>query len=116
MKRSILGILLGLSLSAVGVLIVGQRIDEPPKIVAVWPIVAYIVTVVIVWFVQGAIMALLARGSLRRAGAAHSFSSRRNHNSSTSTPPARVAGSARIAPSTPKAAPKAATEATTTAG
>ena len=64
MKRSILGILLGVALSAGGILIAGNRIGGPPKVDAVWPILVSVVVVVIVWLIQGAIMALMARTKL----------------------------------------------------
>ena len=56
---------MGVALSAGGILIAGNRIGGPPRVVEVWPILASVVVVVVVWFLQGAIMALMARAHLR---------------------------------------------------
>ena len=64
MKRSIIGILLGLALSAVGVLIVSRSIDEPPRVVSLWPIAAGVVVMVVCWLIQGGVMSIIARPQL----------------------------------------------------
>lgn len=60
MKRAILGILLGVALSAVGVFIAATQVQGPPKIVEIWPIALAIVTMFAAWSLQGAIIALLS--------------------------------------------------------
>ena len=64
MKRSIIGILLGLVLSAIGVLIVSRSIDEPPRLVSLWPIAVGVVVMVVCWLIQGAVMSIIARPQL----------------------------------------------------
>lgn len=65
MKRAILSILLGLSLSAIGILVAANYINEPPKVVEIWPIALAIGVMFAVWVIQGAIIALLARPQLK---------------------------------------------------
>lgn len=61
MRRSILGVLLGLVLSAGGVLIAAHSVKSPPRIVEIWPIGAGIVVTFMVWLVQGTVLAVLSR-------------------------------------------------------
>lgn len=60
MKRSVLGILLGLLLGAVGFFVAAHSVKEPLRVVEVWPIVAAIGVMIVVWLIQGTVMALLA--------------------------------------------------------
>ena len=65
MKQSILSVLLGLSLGVIGFFVAANNIEEPPRIVEIWPIMLAIAVVVVVWLIQGAILALLARPKLK---------------------------------------------------
>jgi uncharacterized membrane protein YbhN (UPF0104 family) len=67
MKRAILSILLGLGLSAVGIFIAASQVNEPPKVVELWPIALGVVAMLACWATQGAIIALLSRPRLEDA-------------------------------------------------
>jgi uncharacterized protein (TIRG00374 family) len=58
--------MVGLCLSAAGVLLAAGRIDEPPRVVRIWPIALAIAAMVVSWFLQGLAMAVLARMRLGR--------------------------------------------------
>lgn len=60
MKRSILSVLLGLALSIVGFLLAARYIKEPPSVTTYWPIPAALVAMLVVWLLQGAVIALLS--------------------------------------------------------
>lgn len=62
--RSILSVLFGLALGAVGFFLAAGEIKSPPRIVEIWPIVVGVVATIAVWFVQGLIIALLSRPKL----------------------------------------------------
>lgn len=64
MKRSILGILLGVVLGAGGFFIAAGAIKQPLRIEELWPIVLAVGVVLIVWLIQGTAMAILARPQL----------------------------------------------------
>lgn len=65
MRRSILGILLGVALSAVGVVIAGLGIENPPDVARIWPIALAVLVMLAVWLIQGTVLALLARPELK---------------------------------------------------
>lgn len=65
MKRGILSVLLGLALGAVGFFLAARHIKAPPRVVELWPIIAAIGVTLVVWFIQGTIIALLARPKLK---------------------------------------------------
>lgn len=62
--RSVLSILFGLALGTVGFFLAARSIKAPPQIVNVWPIIVAVGVTIVVWFIQGAIIALLARPAL----------------------------------------------------
>lgn len=64
MKSSILGVALGLALSLMGFFLAARYIKEPPEIVTIWPVALAVLVMVAVWFIQGAIIALLAKPRL----------------------------------------------------
>ena len=68
MKRAIVSILLGLVLSAAGVLIAATQLRGPPEVVAAWPIGLGVVAMLACWAIQGWIIALLSRPRLEDAG------------------------------------------------
>ena len=65
MKRSIISILLGLVLGAIGFFVAARSIKAPPQVVEVWPIVVAIGVMIVVWLIQGTILALLAWPELK---------------------------------------------------
>lgn len=65
MKRSILGILVGLGLSVGGFLLAARYIDEPPSITSYWPVAVGVAATLTAWLLQGTIIALLSRPQLK---------------------------------------------------
>ena len=63
-KRSVLSVLLGLVLGFVGFFVAARSLKSTPQVVEIWPIAAAIAAMVLVWFIQGTVMALLARPRL----------------------------------------------------
>lgn len=61
MKKSLLSILLGLLLSAAGVIVAALSVKGSLRIVEIWPIVVGGVVTLAVWVVQGATLAVLSR-------------------------------------------------------
>ena len=59
-KQAIFSILLGLSLSAVGFFIAAREIQGPLRVESGWPIAVAILVMVVVWLIQGAVMAVLS--------------------------------------------------------
>lgn len=66
MKRSLLGVLLGLALGAAGFAFAAYHVDRPLRIVHLWPIPIAAGVTVLAWLIQGAIIALLAWPDLKR--------------------------------------------------
>jgi glycosyltransferase 2 family protein len=64
LKRAILSILIGLALSAVGIIIAASQVRQPPKVEVVWPIALGILAMFVCWTIQGSIIALLSRPRL----------------------------------------------------
>ena len=69
MKRALLSVLLGLILSAAGILIAASQLRGPPKVVEVWPIPLGVLAMLVCWGIQGWIIALLSRPRLEDAEA-----------------------------------------------
>jgi hypothetical protein len=61
LKRAILSILIGLALSAVGIIIAASQVRQPPMVEVVWPIALGILATFVCWTIQGSIIALLSR-------------------------------------------------------
>ena len=53
-------------MSIIGFLIAATQIDQPPKIVVVWPILLAILATLTAWFLQGSIIALLSLPGLKK--------------------------------------------------
>ncbi|MGB3682153.1 MAG: lysylphosphatidylglycerol synthase transmembrane domain-containing protein [Rubrobacteraceae bacterium] len=61
MKRAVVGIFLGLALSAAGIALVGVRIGEPPRIERIWPLAPALAVVLSLWLIQGVAASVLVR-------------------------------------------------------
>jgi uncharacterized membrane protein YbhN (UPF0104 family) len=61
LKRAIIGILLGLSLSAVGLALIWVRVEEPPRLAHVWPIAPALAVMLALWLIQGMAASVLVR-------------------------------------------------------
>lgn len=61
MKQAVLGILLGLVLSAAGIVLVSVRVDDTPRVAHVWPLVPALAIVLILWLIQGVAASVLVR-------------------------------------------------------
>ena len=66
MKRAILSVGFGLVLGAIGFVIALTQIDQPPKIVEIWPILLAVLATFLAWFLQGSIIALLSLPGLKK--------------------------------------------------
>ena len=66
MKRAILSVVAGLALGVMGFVIAATQIDQPPKIVEIWPILLAVLATFVAWFLQGSIIALLALPGLKK--------------------------------------------------
>jgi uncharacterized protein (TIRG00374 family) len=70
MRRYSAGALLGVLLTALAVVVIAVRMDEIPRVMSIWPLLAALGTSVATWWLQGLIYAVLARpqlGGLRMA-------------------------------------------------
>jgi glycosyltransferase 2 family protein len=63
-KQAVLSILLGPVLGTLGFFLAARSIKAPPQVVEAWPIIAAVGVMIVVWFIQGVIIALLARPEL----------------------------------------------------
>ncbi|ABG03360.1 conserved hypothetical protein [Rubrobacter xylanophilus DSM 9941] len=66
MRRSLLGVLLGLALGAVGFAFAAYHVDRPLRIAHLWPVPLAAAVTLLCWLIQGSIIALLAWPELRR--------------------------------------------------
>lgn len=61
MKRAVVGVLLGLVLSAAGIALVWVRIGQPPHITRIWPLAPALAVVLSLWLIQGAAALVLVQ-------------------------------------------------------
>ncbi len=66
MRRAILSVVAGLGLSAIGFFIAATQINQPPRIVEMWPILLAVLATFMAWFLQGSIIALLSLPGLKK--------------------------------------------------
>ena len=66
MRRAILSVVAGLGLSAIGFFIAATQINQPPRIVEIWPILLAVLATFMAWFLQGSIIALLSLPGLKK--------------------------------------------------
>jgi uncharacterized protein (TIRG00374 family) len=69
MRRAVIGLVAGLSLSALSILVLGNRLDEElPRSVVAWPLLIALVMAPASWLVQGAATWVLVRPQLPEVG------------------------------------------------
>jgi hypothetical protein len=61
----VVGALLGVLLTTLAVVIIAARMDEVPRVVNLWPLLAALGTSVMTWWLQGLIYSVLARPQLK---------------------------------------------------
>jgi uncharacterized protein (TIRG00374 family) len=62
----VIGPLLGLLLPVLAIILIAARTEDIPRVVSVWPLLAVLATAAVTWWLQGLIVAVLARPQLDR--------------------------------------------------